>query len=240
MKIKLTHPLISCICITANRASMLLKSIINFENQDYPNKELVVSFPSNDIDTRNLLNEILRFTDQNIILIERDSMSSLGNAKNEALKKCNGEYICLWDDDDYYHSMRVKYQYNNMQINGRYKEASVLTKIILFNRTTNKACLSFSHHWPSTLLCQKDLAMLICFSDENLEDVKPLIDYLENNHYLHLIDDFPLLYSYVYHGGNITNEDGFKSLLSQSSILENQYSAWVSVHVNQQFELIRK
>lgn len=238
MKIKLSHPLISCICITSNRPQMLMKSILNFDEQDYPNKELIVSYPKSDNATRNLLNKLLPLLEQSIILVEREETISLGKARNEAILKANGNYICLWDDDDYYHHMRIKYQYNNMQVNGQYREACLLTRVILFDSLKNKVYHSFPNLWPGTLLCNKNLIVKYPFSDNNIAEGHLLIQFLQENNFLHYIEDFALLYSYVYHGQNTTNYYQLFHFSKISEILDSQSSDWVRANINQRFEFI--
>lgn len=237
MKIKLTHPLISCICITDSRPQMLLKAIVSFNNQDYPNKELVISYPEKDKATKDMLDKIVQFIEQRLIIIERSDEISLGKAKNEAISKCNGEYVCLWDDDDLHHPMRVKFQYNNMQVNGQYREACILTRVLLYDSTTGIAYQSFHLFWDGTLLCKKDLVLQTPFSDSNKDENDTLIQYLDSKKLIHQVPDFPSLYIFVYHGQNAVNYNRFESFFERSDLLDQRTLDWVSSQVNIQFQL---
>lgn len=238
MKIKLTHPLISCICITAHRPEKLLKAIVNFDHQDYPNKELVISYPESDLASKELLHKIAGITEHPIIILERPDHLTIGAARNEAVAKANGEYVCTWDDDDFYHTMRVKYQYNNMQVNGQYREACLVTRIILYDSANGKAYHSFPHYWAGSLLCKKEIVLKHPFTDDNIGEADALIDYLDTHHYLHCIEDFGILYTYIYHGENKTHYEDFELFIKDSGLLDQQNSEWVTGNVNQQYQLI--
>lgn len=238
MKRKLCHPLITCLCITNRRPRMVLKAIINFENQDYPNKELIVSYPEDDLESTELLNKIQTFTEENIITISRAEELSLGAARNEAVSHSNGQYICLWDDDDCYHPMRVKYQFNNMQINGQYRDACMITNIILYDTDSDKSYIAFSNHWNGTLLCKTEHLRSVPFLDSNIYEANNLIENLTNRKLLHRIADFPGLYTYINHGQNALLNQQSHKILENSQLLNQETSDWVSANVNQQFEII--
>lgn len=157
MKIKLIHPLISCICITQDRPSLLLKAIVSFDTQNYPNRELVISYPKQDIETKKLIDSILELSDMRILRIEREENESLGTARNNSIEKCNGDYICLWDDDDWYHGRRLAHQYNTMLVNGQFRDASILTRVMLFDATTQKGYLSFPYLWGGSCYAKKNI-----------------------------------------------------------------------------------
>lgn len=55
---KKSLPLISCICITSNRSTLLQRALACFERQDYPMKELVISYPENDFLTKRVVEQI--------------------------------------------------------------------------------------------------------------------------------------------------------------------------------------
>lgn len=217
---------------------MLLKSIINFDSQNYPNKELIISYPKNDSATKELLQKLLRHLEQTVILIERNDDLTLGAARNEAVIRSNGEYICLWDDDDHYHTMRIAYQYNNMQTNGQHREACLITRVILHDRRNNKSYHSYPYYWEGTLLCQKTLVLKTPFTDDNTHEARALIHYLASNKLLRCIEDFALLYTYIYHGQNTISSDQFENMTYNSNILDPQNSDWVSANANQWYNFI--
>ena len=187
MKIRLTHPLISCICITQSRTALLLKAIVSFDTQNYPNRELVISYPKDDLETKHLIDEILLVSDLRIVRVERNGSESLGTARNNAIAKCNGDYICLWDDDDWYHARRLAHQYNTMLIKGQFRKASILTRVMLYDTNTQLGYLSFPYLWCGSLLCKKDLILKHPFANSDVIEDAPVVKYLESKKLLHYI-----------------------------------------------------
>ena len=220
MKIKLTHPLISCICITSNRPELLLKSIICFDTQTYPNKELVISYPSTDLQTKSLIANISKLADITIIPIERSAHVSIGTAKNDAVSRCKGEYVCIWDDDDWYHEKRIAFQYNHLKSKARFHEASMLSKIILFDGIKQKVYHSFTYNWGGSLLCKRDILIYHKFQDANVAEDTALIKYLENKNYLNHHDEAAFLYIFQYHGHNSLDYFHYAYYTRRSELLD--------------------
>jgi len=238
MKIKLTHPLISCICITQNRPALLLKAIVSFDTQNYPNRELVISYPKHDLETKKLIDDILEVSDLRIIQIERVGNESLGFARNHAIANCNGEYICLWDDDDWYHARRLAHQYNTMLTTGKFREASILTRVMLFDAKTEQGYLSFYYLWCGSLLCKKDHILKHPFENTDVAEDASVIKYLESKKLLHYIADSAFLYLYVYHGGNALNYFHFSYYLKKSERLDQESTDWMHSLLNVKVEVL--
>ena len=216
---KPTHPLISCICITNNRPLLLQKAIACFESQNYPNKELVISYPIDDHHTEQLIQEVLQKEDFKILKISRSTEESLGNARNSAIAKCRGDYICIWDDDDWYHPSRLSFQFNSMQTSGHGYQASILTQLILYDATTQKAYLSFPYTWDGSILCRKEIILQNQYANQDKAEDTHVIKFLEKRRLLHYIQDAPYLYVYVFHGGNTWDYEHYKYFLGKSEVV---------------------
>jgi len=240
MKIKYTHPLISCICITSGRSSHLLNSIVYFDRQNYPNRELIISYPTGDTSTYNLLKNISKVVNIRILLIERIPELSIGMAKNEAIKKCNGTYICIWDDDDWYSSLRISHQYNSLITKTALREASVLRRIILLHNKSKEAYLSSSYTWGGTLLCKKEIALIHPFLDCNRNDDTAIINYLQNTKRLLLIEDDPFIFIFKYHGNNLTPYYQYQYHIKTGELLDEETAKNIYNLANQNFEISQK
>lgn len=238
MIIRLTHPLISCICITDNRPSLLLKAIVCFDTQNYPNRELVISYPETDHVTRDLVQKIMESSDLRIVPITRSAEISIGKARNEAVAKCNGEFICTWDDDDWYHSYRLAHSHNLMLDKANYCKASVYTTITLFDSITNMAYKSSVKNWSGTLLCQKELVLRVPFSDCDYEEATTLINYFESNKLLFKIPDCHYLYMHLIHNKNITPYDSFQKIVQDGQPVSNIDRYYISRLVARKVDLI--
>lgn len=216
-----SYPLISCICITNNRPELLQKAINCFKSQNYLNKELVVSFPNTDTSTKKLLNRSQN-NDVRIFPIEREEEESLGNARNQAIKKCHGDYVCIWDDDDWYHPSRISYQYNSIQNKGEGYQASILSRILLFDTTKKEAYYSFPYTWEGTILCRKVILLQNQYTNSNKGEDSHVIRFLSSKKQLLRLEEAPFLYIYIYHGKNTWEYRHFEFFLSRSELLKGE------------------
>ena len=132
----MNKPLISCLCPTKNEPEMVKRAISCFNNQTYPNKELILVS-----DEKNPYLEILEtFVSDNIKLFKAPHGSGLGKLRNISLDNSNGEYIATWDDDDISFKDRLTEQYNSIVKSG--KEVCYLTNTLLKNNVTSEIGLS--------------------------------------------------------------------------------------------------
>jgi len=197
-------PLISCICITRNRADLLNRAIDCFRAQTYTNKELLVLYEDDDLNTKNCLNSI---SSPEIKIIEVPSASklSLGKLRNLSIKSCGGDFFCQWDDDDWYHQNRLKFQMD--VIKKSQFPACILMYWIVFDSTESKAYLSPFWAWEGSLLCKKKLIMHnLQYADKKKKEDTPLIRKLLKQHCVFPVL-MPKLYIYVYHSKNTWDYD---------------------------------
>lgn len=86
-------PLVSCLCATYGRYSVLREAVSCFIEQDYDNKELII-LNNHDIP---LVCKLPQVT-----VINGEHYPTLGDCRNRLLELANGYYIRTWDDDDLY------------------------------------------------------------------------------------------------------------------------------------------
>jgi len=225
-------PMISCICITNKRPTLLEKAIKCFNEQDYINKELVVSYPTDDEGTKTILKTILAEGKLNLLTIERSEKELLGNARNNAIHKCHGSYVCIWDDDDWHHPTRLSHQFNSLEIQGKKYQASILYRIFLYDHTTKLAYLSFPYHWDGTLFCRKEMLLHNQYADKNKGEDSQIVPFMEKKGMLAHIDESPFLYIYTYHGNNTWPYDHFMYFIGKSIILNDEYTNYVRDLIN--------
>ncbi|WP_442587805.1 glycosyltransferase family A protein [Pedobacter sp. AW31-3R] len=220
----------------------MLKAIIHFDEQNYPNKELIISVPKRDIISKNLIETVTRLSDLNIIQIERENDISLGNARNEAIYKCSGEYICTWDDDDWFREVRLMYQYTSLGTVKQKREACIITRIVLYDGIKNQAYYSgkynFSpYNWAGTLLCKKEIIKNHPYSNKNIAEDTNLIQYLTSSKYLYRLENYNL-YTFVYHGANSLNKYQFNYFIRNMRRLSGELEGWMNNQINKTIELI--
>jgi len=210
------QPLISCICVTKDRSDYLRRAVLCFISQDYQNKELVISIPEDDDLSKIVVDDIQENNLIKIKVIKRSKEMSLGNARNQAISRCSGEYICIWDDDDWYHTSRLNYQFNCLKtVNFRF-QACVLSRIILYDLISKTAYYSFSYTWDGTLFCKKEILLQNQYANSNFGEDTHVISFLSGKNQLLLTEKAPYLYIYVYHGENTWDYNHFKYFLQKS------------------------
>jgi glycosyltransferase involved in cell wall biosynthesis len=97
-------PLISCIMPTQNRRAFVRQSLLYFERQDYPNKELIIVDDGDDpVADLVASHPLVRY-------IALPQKKSIGEKRNIACELARGTIIAHWDDDDWYAPHRLSYQ----------------------------------------------------------------------------------------------------------------------------------
>jgi glycosyltransferase involved in cell wall biosynthesis len=230
-------PLISCICITDNRPLLLQRAIACFDSQDYPKKELVISYPENDTATKNILRKVEEISNLKIVKIERLEQERLGTARNHAIALANGEYICIWDDDDWYDSTRIFHQYKVLK-NGPFK-ASILLNVLLYNTASNTTYHSDYQELAGTLLCEKQTMLQTSYLDLKKCEDASIIQYLTSKNVLFRVIDMPQLYIYICHGNNALGERYFSLYFTLLRSMDESINSQVREVINpDQYTLI--
>lgn len=107
-------PLISCTMVTKHRFEQAKMSIQCFQNQTYPNKELVIV---DDDESDCLAQYIHQLGDATIHHLHLQPQNqTLGELRNIALANASGSYICQWDDDDLADPLRLEMQMSALQV----------------------------------------------------------------------------------------------------------------------------
>jgi glycosyltransferase involved in cell wall biosynthesis len=215
------QPLISCICITKNRPNQLLRSVKCFLAQSYKNKELIIFYPEEDNYTR----EVIKSFENNLLSypIARSDDSLLGSLRNKAIKVAHGDYICQWDDDDFFHVLRLEIQYYSMQICDR---CSFLKRWLIYDSKERSAYLSNSRVWEGSLFARRDFLI-----DNNLlypnmakgEDTFMVERLLKAKVSLE-IKNCPFLYIYHLHENNTWSQDHHAIILKRCKKLSDNLS----------------
>lgn len=86
-------PLVSCLCATHGRYSVLQEAVSCFLEQDYENKELIIL---NNHEVPIVCNL------PQVRVINGEHYPTLGDCRNRLLELANGLYVRTWDDDDLY------------------------------------------------------------------------------------------------------------------------------------------
>ena len=95
-------PLVRCVMLTYGRymgegdkdhTILVEEALESFLKQDYPNKELII--------LNDTPGQTVHFDHPEVkVFNSKSRYLSLGIKRNEAVSKCSGEYVFVWDDDD--------------------------------------------------------------------------------------------------------------------------------------------
>jgi hypothetical protein len=197
---------VSCLCVTHRRADLLTRAIRCFEAQTWPNRELVVVYREDDHETLAVCKQALdREVPLNLVGVSPQKKPTLGELRNLSVQRAIGEWVMVWDDDDWHHPQRIIEQYN--AATSQDKPACVLNRVCLYDVPEKSLRVSRSRRWEQTLLCRRDV-MPEYKHLERRED-RPVVDHLQVSGSLTTLDK-PGLYCYVWHGRNVNTHDHFK------------------------------
>jgi glycosyltransferase involved in cell wall biosynthesis len=204
----MSAPTISCICITRNRPSFLKDAITYFRCQTYPSKHLIIAYQGKDS-----LPPGAGSRSPDISLIELSTeLLTLGARRNLAVEVCESEYICIWDDDDWYHPRRLELQMKHLLLHD--KPANVLSRLMLFDAVRQETYLSSERYWEGTLLCRRDVfSENIRYGPSDKGEDGDLLSKLKKRDMVSQTSA-PYLYTYVYHGNNTWDAQHFGKLFA--------------------------
>ena len=101
------QPLISVIVNCYNGEKFIDRCIVSILEQTYKNFEIIFW---NNKSTDNTLRIIQKYSDLRIKVFNSKIHTNISYARNEAIKKTKGEYICFLDIDDYWDQNKLEHQ----------------------------------------------------------------------------------------------------------------------------------
>jgi len=204
-----SQPLISCLCVTRKKPDLLKRATRSFLDQTYKKKELVIVYEDDDHSTGDFLD---RIPDDKIkkIKVKKSKGLTLGGLRNLSVQKCDGEYFCQWDDDDWSHCNRLEFQMN--VIRESKMPACLMIHWLIFDAVENQAYVSNRRPWEGSLLCKKSLITDDLKYDDTAkgEDTILIKKLFSKNLIFPVI--MPKLYIYVFHGKNVWEREHWEKI----------------------------
>ena len=217
-------PSVSCLCVTRDKPAMLKRAVDCFRTQRYPNKQLVVVYETDDRPTEELIRAEIR-AEEPIRIVPVSAVpdkKTLGELRNLSIAAADGEYVCQWDDDDWYDPERLSVQMERMRSAG--KEACLLSRWVVFDATTGRAYLSNRRLWEGSILCRQEIMLENPYPFVSKGEDTTVIRQLYDRNMLEIIDDEPEIYIYVYHGGNTWEKAHFQQIFDFGTPLDRSYA----------------
>ncbi len=201
------NPLVSCLCVTRLRPQ-LARAIQCFRRQTYNDIELVVVH-DNPHDSRR---ELIQGLNVREVVIDGAHRLTLGELRNVAIAASRGEFLCQWDDDDWFHPDRIRVQLQHCH--RQLRRACVLERWTVLDETTQRAYMSKERGWECSLLWHRSLTGMGYPALARGEDI-PFVQRIRP-----LSIDRPDLYVYCYHGHNTWDTEHFQSLFNRCTALD--------------------
>ena len=107
-------PLVTAVCLTADRREFMRGAIACFLAQDYPHKELVVVDDGCD-----RVGDLCQGVPNCHYLALNGEKQKIGVKRNLGAEAAEGEILCHWDDDDWSGSGRIRDQVDRMIVSGK-------------------------------------------------------------------------------------------------------------------------
>ena len=188
--------LVSCLCVTRNRAALLRRAIDCFRAQTHPARELVVLHESDDAVTREYL-ATLSLPAVRPIEVPALPKRPLGALRNLAVGAARGRYVMQWDDDDWHGPERIAAQLAAVESSG--KAGCVLRRWTIYDAVTRQAWIGAPRTWEGSLLMER--FGMPAYPELPRGEDTVVIRTLNDAGKLAPLDR-PDLYVYVYHGAN--------------------------------------
>lgn len=205
--LKYEKPKVSCLLITKNRFKLARRAIDCWINQSYKNSELIVIEDGTD-QTQDYIKNLIKKYYQ-IRYIRPNKKYSLGSLRNLSLRLAKGKYITQWDDDDWYHSDRIKEQLNFLI--KKKADFCFLSRWTLALLKLNKYGISSKRIWEGSIFAKKKY--MPCYSEKKVGEDCDMIDILLGRNDKIVLLDKPQLYIYTFHGMNAFDQDHHTLLL---------------------------
>lgn len=112
------RPVVSIIMNCHNGETFLKQSIDSIINQSFKNWELIFF---DNVSDDNSLEIVESFNDKRIKVFKSEKFINLYHARNEAIQKAKGKYICFLDTDDYWERNKIEEQVNFLENNRNFE-----------------------------------------------------------------------------------------------------------------------
>ncbi|GAB5473924.1 MAG: hypothetical protein Mars2KO_20230 [Maribacter sp.] len=181
----------------------------------------MIVYDDDDIETKLFLKGIT-CEDISIYEVKRSNETTLGCLRNYAIEKSRGQYVCQWDDDDWYHTARLEYQFEATRISGF--PATIMAQWLIFDSTSNRSFVSHKRLWEGSLLCEKSAIAGLSYDDYDIGEDTSFVQRLDEENKIYYIEDVPNLYIYVFHGENTWDANHWNEIFKSSFELDSEGS----------------
>lgn len=101
-------PFFSVIIPVFNAEPWLRECLDSIAKQSYLNFEIVITNDGSTDHSKEVINKFTKDNESITVKVIEQQNAGLGNARNEAVKKAEGEWLCFLDADDYWSTQKLK------------------------------------------------------------------------------------------------------------------------------------
>lgn len=205
-------PLVTAMMVTKGRMALAQRAVLNFQNQTYPHRELLIV---NDDEDDSLQTWVQKLGDRRIhFLRQPPEQRSLGALRNIALREARGDFVAQWDDDDLSNPMRLAIETGLVLLHNA--DACFLQRWMMWAPGQRRLAISHRRLWEGSFLARKDIVPP--YPDIAKGEDTPVADAIALNQCTVLLD-FPQLYTYVVHGRNTHEISHFEQFLMKATAI---------------------
>jgi glycosyltransferase involved in cell wall biosynthesis len=196
--------------VTANRPAQARVSIECYLRQSWRNRRMVIVDTGTDDSLERWLQENRDPSINYKRIVKGDK--TLGDIRNLAIERARGDYICIWDDDDLHHPLRIEAQMT--AIAGSRSTACMLSSLIIWWPFRRRFVVSGGKFWEGTLIARRDT--MASFASLNRGEDSHAVRKLRGNGRLVYITA-PELYVYVKHLNNTSGNAHFDNMMHSAA-----------------------
>lgn len=147
-----SEDMVSALMVTRGDIGKVSNSVKSFARQTWNNKELIIVV-DNSL-TEKLASAIDDARGEAFVRVfESPRLTSLGDLRNYSVARAQGEFICIWDDDDLYDKERIKASL--MILKEANADAVFLSQFLIYDQARNVHVLSNRRIWENTMLVKR-------------------------------------------------------------------------------------
>lgn len=202
------QPLVSAVMVTRGNVEFVTRSIQSFKKQDWNNKELVIVCDDVSDDLKKLIGK----EEDNIKLVESPKELTLGDYRNISIANSQGDYICQWDDDDYYSPHRISAGMRALAETN--SDVTFLQRWWVWWKDRSVLFLSNARIWEGSMIAKRSVIPI--YPSQKMREDSVMVDHMLK-HTKTVVIDFPNLYCYSITGNNTWGDGHFDSMMKGST-----------------------
>ncbi len=218
--LRVSGPLVSCLMVSRGRRFPAALAIESYRTQTYQPRELVIVSAAERCEIRSLIDEL----DDPTIRYVPAAPASLGELRNVAVARSQGDLVCQWDDDDLASADRIELMLATL--GGTAAKACFLDMVTLWWPGRRVAATSSQRIWENTMLVHR--SVLPIYPAQQMGEDTEIAKMIVANHRVAALSA-PESYLYIMHGGNVCSAEHFDMLFgaASSKLAGAAYDEWM-------------